>query len=226
MIRTMLITGAGRGIGRALAGLASRDGIAVISLVRGLPEGGLPGEAFDQVDVTDGAALSRVAAALAGRPIDLVVNNAGIIGPSRQSTLDMDFDGFRQTLEINALAPLRVAQAFLPNLRAARRASGIARVLTISSAMGRMSYAKSDRIAYRASKAAVNKVMQGLATDLAPEGIAVRLVHPGWVRTDMGGSDADISVEESAAGIHARAWEFGMADTGGFVDYRGETIPW
>lgn len=226
MTKTMLITGAARGIGRALADIAARDGIAVISLVRTRPPRALPGEVFDGVDVTDAGALARVAAMLSGRPIDLLVNNAGIIGPDRQSTLDMDFDGFRQTLEVNALAPLRVTQAFLPNLREARDRAGIARILTVSSAMGRMSYAKSDQIAYRASKAAVNKVMQGLATDLAPEGIVVRLVHPGWVRTDMGGRGADISVEESAAGVHARAWDFDMAQSGSFVDYMGDTIPW
>lgn len=222
----MLITGAARGIGRALAHLAALEGIAVINLVRRRPAVPLPGEAFDGVDVVDPEALARVAAALADRPVDLLVNNAGIIGPDRQSTLDMDFDGFRRTLEVNTLAPLRVAQAFLPNLRAARDRSGIARLVTLTSAMGRMSYAKSDQIAYRASKSAVNKVMQGLATDLAREGIAVRLVHPGWVRTDLGGRDADISVEESAAGVFARAWEFGLADTGTFVDYQGETVPW
>ena len=226
MTMTMLITGAARGIGRALADIAARDGIAVVSLVRTRPAIDLPGEVFDGIDITDGDALARAAAALSGRPIDLLVNNAGIIGPARQSTLDMDFEGFRQTLEVNALAPLRVAQTFLPNLRAARDRNGIARILTVTSAMGRMSYAKSDQIAYRASKAAVNKIMQGLATDLAPEAIAVRLIHPGWVRTDMGGSDADISVEESAAGIHARAWAFDMTQTGSFIDYRGETIPW
>ena len=226
MTKTMLITGAARGIGGALAHLAARDGIAVIALVRTLPAEPLPGEVFDDVDVADAEALARVAAALAGRPVDLLVNNAGIIGPERQSTLDMDFDGFRRTLEVNTLAPLRVAQTFLPSLRAARDRSGIARIVTLTSAMGRMSYAKSDQIAYRASKTAVNKVMQGLATDLSPESIAVRLVHPGWVRTDMGGSDADISVEEAAAGVFARAWEVGMADTGTFVDYQGGTIPW
>ena len=226
MTKTMLITGAARGIGRALADLAARDGIAVISLVRTRPDSPLPGLVLDGVDVTDPAALADAAASLAGRPIDLVVNNAGIIGPERQSTFDMDFDGFRRTLEVNVIAPLRVAQAFLPNLRLARDRAGIARIMTLSSAMGRMSYAKSDRIAYRASKAAVNKVMQGLATDLEPEGIAVRLVHPGWVRTDMGGRDADVAVEVSAAGVHARAWEVDMSSTGSFVDYTGETIPW
>ena len=228
MKKTILITGAARGIGRAMADRAASDGLAVVALVRSRPAAA-PGtgvEFIEGIDVTDAAALARAADMLGGRPIDLLVNNAGIIGPARQSTLDMDFDGFRETLEVNALAPLRVAQAFLPNLRAARDRNGIARIVTVTSAMGRMSYAKSDQIAYRASKAAVNKIMQGLATDLAPESIAVRLVHPGWVRTDMGGSDADIAVDESAAGVLAQAREFSMAQTGSFVDYRGETIAW
>lgn len=228
MKKTILVTGAARGIGRALAERAAREGFSVVALVRSRPAETPAAnvEIVDGVDVTDAAALARAAEALGGRPVDLLVNNAGIIGPARQSTLDMDFDGFRDTLEVNALAPLRAVQAFLPGLRAARDRSGIARIVTVTSAMGRMSYAKSDRIAYRASKAAVNKVMQGLATDLAAEGIAVRLVHPGWVRTDMGGSDADVSVEDSAAGVLTRAIEFGMGETGSFVDYRGETIPW
>ncbi|WP_268815963.1 SDR family NAD(P)-dependent oxidoreductase [Sinorhizobium meliloti] len=124
------------------------------------------------------------------------------------------------------LAPLRVVQTFLPNLRAARDRAGIARIVTISSQMGRMNYAKSDRIAYRASKTAVNKLMQGLATDLAAESIAVRVVDPGWARTEMGGPDATVKVEDAAAGIHARAWETDMASTGTFVDYLGAEVSW
>lgn len=226
MTRTMLITGAGRGIGRALALFASGQGVDVIALVRKRPTDMPAVETIDGVDVTDPAALESAAAALRGRPIDLVVNNAGVMGPRRQATLDMDFDGFRHALEVNTLAPLRVAQSFLPNLRAARDREGIARIVTISSQMGRMNYAKSDRIAYRASKAAVNKVMQGLATDLAGESIAVRVVDPGWARTDMGGSAAEVDVDESAAGIHARAWELDMGSTGTFVDYKGNSVSW
>jgi NAD(P)-dependent dehydrogenase (short-subunit alcohol dehydrogenase family) len=172
-------------------------------------------------DVTDGQAVVAAAAGFEN-PVDILINNAGIIGPERQSTLDMDFDGFAETLAVNTLAPLRVVQAFLPNLRK----SGNPRILTISSAMGRMSYAKSDRIAYRASKAAVNKVMQGLATDLEGEGIAVRVLHPGWVRTDMGGAGADISPAESAAGILDVARNTTMAETGTFVNWDGTAVPW
>ena len=226
MKKTVLITGAGRGIGRALAAFAYREGADVIALVRAHVDGGLPYEVIGGVDVTHEEALDFAAATLGDRPIHLLINNAGIIGPERQSTLDMDFEGFRRTFEVNTLAPLRTVQTFLPNLRAARDQDGIARIVTISSQMGRMNYAKSDRIAYRASKAAVNKVMQGLATDLAAESIAVRIVDPGWARTEMGGPDATVSVEDAAEGIYARAWETNMESTGTFVDYRGDTVSW
>lgn len=226
MKKTILITGAARGIGRWIAALASREGADVIALVRGSVSGSPPYQVVNGIDVTDAEALARAASIINGRPIDLLINNAGIIGPDRQGTLDMDFDGFRRTLEVNTIAPMRVAQRFLPNLRAARDQAGLARLVTISSQMARMNYAKSDRIAYRASKVAVNKLMQGLATDLAGESIAVRAIDPGWARTDMGGPDADVEVSDAAAGVLARAWELDMASTGSFVDYSGKTVSW
>ncbi|WP_254216574.1 SDR family NAD(P)-dependent oxidoreductase [Tabrizicola sp. TH137] len=226
MNRTVLISGAGRGIGRALAMFAAEQGAEVIALVRTSAEATLPYETIEGIDVTDHAALERVAGILRSRPIDLLISNAGVIGPERQSTLDMDFDGFRRTLEVNTLAPLRLAQTFLPNLRAARDVAGIARIVTISSQMGRMNYSKSDRIAYRASKTAVNKLMQGLATDLAAEFIAVRVVDPGWVKTDMGGPQATVSIADAVAGIHERAWETNMDLTGTFVNYLGHPVSW
>jgi NAD(P)-dependent dehydrogenase (short-subunit alcohol dehydrogenase family) len=110
----------------------------------------------------------------------------------------------------------------LPHLK--RSARG--RVLVVSSRMGSLTYASSDSIAYRASKAAVNKVCQGLATDLKPMGIAVAALHPGWVRTDMGGQGADIDVDESAAGIIAVAGMLDIANTGKFLNYDGSQIAW
>ncbi|MCI5077159.1 SDR family oxidoreductase [Oricola sp.] len=223
----LYVTGCGRGIGLELARQALARGWQVSGSVRTADAAArlraeLPGLGdIDVFDVTDPAALAR-AAESRDDPIDILINNAGIIGPQRQSTLDMDVDGFAHTLAVNTIAPLRVVQAFLPRLRRA----DTPRVLTISSAMGRMAYAASDRIAYRASKAAVNKVMQGLATDLQPEGVAVRLLHPGWVRTDMGGAHADIAPQESAAGILHIADSTTMADTGTFVNWDGSTVPW
>ena len=170
-------------------------------------------------DLSDVAAIAGAFGGL-GR-IDVLVNNAGIIGPDRQSTLDMDFEGFAETLTINTLAPLAVAQAVLPALRA----SGQGKIVTVSSQMAWMGYAKSDRIAYRASKAAVNKVMQGLATDLAADRIPVALVDPGWVQTDMGGPEADVTPDEVATGILGLIERLSMADTGKFFKFTGEERP-
>lgn len=224
---TVLITGAGRGIGKALTDeLIARRHFVVGTLRNELDAQALRqahGEKISvlEFDVTDESAI-QAAAKSHSKPIDVLVNNAGIIGPDRQSTLDMDFAGFAQTLNINTIAPLMIAQAFLPNLRKAKKAG----IITISSQMGMLNYQKSDRIAYRASKAAVNKVMQGLATDLRAENIAVQLVHPGWVQSDMGGAEADITVEESAKGIANLVEGLDMKATGTFVDYDGSPRDW
>ena len=154
--------------------------------------------------------------------LDVLVNNAGIIGPDRQSTLDMDFPGFLETLDTNTLGPLRVTQAILPLLKK----SGAPRIVTVSSMMGSLSYKKSDKIAYRASKAAVNKVMQGLGTDLHEDGIATLTLHPGWVRTDMGGSGADIDVSESADGIVKLIDTLTISNSGRFMNYDGTERAW
>ncbi|MEO0542823.1 MAG: SDR family oxidoreductase [Pseudomonadota bacterium] len=219
----ILITGGSRGIGRAMVAEGIKRGHQMIASVRRAEDAEhLPsGVETLQFDVTDHQSLLAAADELEG-PIDVLVNNAGIIGPQRQSTLDMDFDGFAKTLEVNTIAPLAVTQAFLTHLRK----SNSPKLVMISSQMGRLAYQKSDRIAYRASKAALNKVMQGLATDLLASGIAVQSLDPGWTRTDMGGPEADISAEESASGLLDRIEELTMARSGTFVNYAGKTIDW
>ncbi|MEN0001497.1 MAG: SDR family oxidoreductase [Pseudomonadota bacterium] len=218
-----LITGAARGIGRALVDEALARGHAVTATVRRAQDSAnLPGKVDTLVfDVTDHESVRAAAEGWDG-VVDVLVNNAGIIGPARQSTLDMDFEGFAETLAVNTIAPLTVTQAFLPHLRRA----DAPRIAMISSQMGRLAYQKSDRIAYRASKAALNKLMQGLATDLLASGIAVQSLDPGWARTDMGGPEADISPQESAHGLIDRMEQMTIGDTGTFVNYAGETIPW
>ena len=223
---TALITGAGRGIGKELARQALAKGWNVIGSVRSTEAQRALAEEFPrmavlQFDVTDHDAVEKISRSVK-RPIDILINNAGIIGPDRQSTTDMDFDGFRDTMEINVLAPLAVAQAFLPHLEQGENP----RIINISSVMGRMEFATSDRIAYRASKAALNKVVQGLATDLKPRGITCIAMHPGWVRTDMGGASADISVEESAEGILTVAESLALEKTGRFIDWDGQERVW
>ena len=202
---TILITGTNRGIGLEMAKQALAKGWTVYGSARTV--------------VSDPDAV-RAAAASVKEPIDILINNAGSIGPERQSMLDMDFEGFAEAFAINTLAPLAMSQAFLPHLKR----SSNPRILTVSSWMGSLSHAKSDRIAYRASKAAVNKVMQGLATDLEPMGVAVAMLHPGWVRTDMGGQGADIDVATSAAGIIKLAEGLTLDGTGQFYNWDGSSL--
>ena len=205
---TVLITGANRGIGAALASVAEQSGFDVIRATR-------PGRGGDvEFDVTDPFAVKRAIAAI-DLPIDILINNAGIIGPDRQATTDMDYAGMARTFAVNVAGTLLVSNACLGRLRQ----SDAPRILTISSQMAWMGYAKSDRIAYRASKAAVNKVMQGLATDLRPEGITVALVDPGWVRTDMGGAEADLDPADVSAGILSLADKLALGDSGKFFTW-------
>jgi NAD(P)-dependent dehydrogenase (short-subunit alcohol dehydrogenase family) len=224
---TVFITGASRGIGQRLARLYLERGDTVYATARRLDDLDPLILQFGTkvipvpLDVADGAAVDALAHVV-DVPLDLLINNAGVIGPEGANALTMDFPAFARTLQVNTLAPLRVVHALLPALRRAQTA----KIVTISSQMGMMSYQKSDRIAYRASKAAVNKVMQGLATDLEPEGIAVMMMHPGWVRTDMGGQGADISVEESAAALVQVIDELSLETTGSFKAWDGQTVPW
>jgi len=225
-VPTCLITATNRGIGFELARIALARGWTVFGSVRSQDHAESTAAALGQgyrplvFDVTDHASVDRTAAGIS-EGIDLLINNAGIIGPERQAPLDMDFLGFHETLAINTLAPLAVSQAFLDQLKR----SGSAKILTVSSQMSWMGYRKSDTLAYRASKAAVNKVMQGLATELEPEGIPVALVDPGWVRTDMGGPHADSSPAEVAEGIFSIGANLTLADTGKFLRWTGEERP-
>ncbi|GAA0782076.1 SDR family oxidoreductase [Roseibium denhamense] len=221
-----LITATNRGIGFELAKEALRTGWTVYGSVRSddmarTTQDAL-GDGFTPLifDVTDHDAVKRTAGTLS-IAVDLLINNAGIIGPKRQLPLDMDFDGFRQTLEINTLAPLAITQAFLPHLRK----SSSPKIITISSQMSWMGYRKPDTLAYRASKVAVNKVMQGLASELEPDGIPVAVVDPGWVRTDMGGPAADNCPEDVAKGILKTAVDLDISGTGKFFKWSGEERP-
>ncbi len=226
---TFLITGANRGIGLALCDALIRRGDRVIATVRDpfkLPEllKTAPKELCVVIgmEVTDQRSVDRAAAAVR-EPIDVLVNNAGINPPGRSNAVNADLAAFAETLAVNTIAPLRVAQAFLPHLKK----SGSPRMLTVSSQMGSLTTANSSgAMAYRTSKAAVNKVMQCLATDLAGDGIPVVVAHPGWVRTDMGGSAADISTEESAAGLIALMDRLTIKDTGQFFRWNGTVHPW
>jgi NAD(P)-dependent dehydrogenase (short-subunit alcohol dehydrogenase family) len=223
-----LIAGASRGIGLELARQLAARGERVTASVRGEKgraalSAALAGRqaqilAFDTRDESQ----IRAAAAQVQEPVDVLIANAGAYGPARQSTLDMDFDAALDLVSINAFGPLRVAQAFLPLVRGSDRP----RIAFMSSVLGSMALNGTFNVAYRASKACLNKITQCLADDLKPEGIAVIAMHPGWVRTDMGGPDATIGVEESAAGIIDVVDRLTLAGTRRYIDYRGGEIEW
>ena len=231
MPQTWMITGANRGIGLALTMELIRRGDHVVAAARDPWGGALAELAAEHVaavtplelDVTSDASVAAAKTALAGRPIDVLVNNAGLYGPrDRQGALDTDFDAWREVFEVNVYAPLRVAQAFLPNVEA-----GTGRkIATISSRMGSIGGNPSGSVVYRSSKTAVNMAMVVFGNAVREHNISVLLFHPGWVRTEMGGGGADIAPSESAGGLIATIDASGMAQTNSFRTWQGETIPW
>jgi len=222
---TVLITGANRGLGLEFARQYAADGWNVIATARN-PDGAdelesLPVETL-ALDVADPASVAALARSLEGRPIDLLINNAGIF-PRVRGIEEIDFDDYGQTLVVNTIGPVRVTRALLPNLRASERKT----VVNITSRLG--SIALTDNgvfYGYRESKAALNMFSRTLANQLKPEGFTVLTVHPGWVRTDMGGENANLSPQESVSGMRAVIAERGPEDTGTYWAFSGEEVPW
>lgn len=231
---TILISGANRGLGLEFTKQYLSDGATIIACCRA-PDGakdlhkvaeGSGGKVrVERLDVTDDASCAALAGKLKGEPIDMLINNAGIIGPAmeKQTTADMDYDGFAEALSVNALAPLRVSMALLPNLEA-----GKGKVIgNVSSRMGSIGDTEVTRgTAYRASKAALNMVMKCLSIDLKDKGFTVMVMHPGWVQTDMGGPQADLTPTESVTGMRNVLAKLTTADTGKFFNYDGTPLPW
>jgi NAD(P)-dependent dehydrogenase (short-subunit alcohol dehydrogenase family) len=223
---TVLITGAGRGLGRELAHQYAEDGWQVIACGRTLPAGDFePGIEFQPLDLSDPASIADLAARLAGRPLDVLVNNAGI--RSRIAGLErFDVCEFLEVLGVNTLGPLLAVRGLLPNLRLGQRRI----VANISSRAGSLAEGliddDDDDYAYRCSKSALNMATVQLARDLRPDGIIALALHPGWVKTDMGGSEAVVPVEESARGLRHLIDGATAADSGSFLGFDGRPVGW
>ena len=226
---TILITGTNKGVGLELTKIYAARGDTVYAACRD-PAGAsalaeVPGEVVIlPLVVGDSGSVTAMAEQLAGVTIDIVINNAGMKGPEfeEQNTYAMDFDGWAETFNVNSMGPVRVMQALMPNLKQAEAA----KVVTITSQMGALSLDMPATHAYCASKAAVNKFMRLASIDLKKDGVAVGLIHPGWVQTDMGGPRADLTPQESAEGIVAVVDQLSMDSTGGFWKWNGETHDW
>jgi len=230
-MKTVLITGVGRGIGLHLVEQFLQQGFEVIGTVRDESSKDNVEQLANSLskcvevhllEVTDRQSIARLKKSLAGRKLDILINSAGVIGGDKQSISDLDFDAWEETLQTNTIAPVKITLAMLPNLKL----SDNAKIVCLSSIMGSLARVKADSIAYRSSKAALNKAMQCLAVELQVHHIGVYLMHPGWVRTDMGGEGADISVEESSSALTQQILGFTMQHSGRFWQYDGEEIPW
>ena len=218
----IVITGANRGIGLALTRAYVGRGDQVIAACRSTSSDldGTGAEVHEGVNVADDASVQRFANRLAERPVDVLINNAGI--HSVETLDDLNWDRIRRQFEVNTLGPLRMTRALLPHLKDAGK------VVIVTSRSGSIGdNGSGGTYGYRMSKAAVNMGGVDLAIDLKPRGIPVLLLHPGMVRTDMGGHNAAaVEPADAAARMVARIDEMTMATTGKFLHCEGYELPW
>lgn len=228
-METVLITGANRGIGFALCKEFLQHGYSVYATYRGdTPSNELlalaeaPQCQLIALDVTSSESVKQLAIDLADVEIDILINNAGVIGPMTPIQQGVDSDEWLQMLAANVVAPVSISAALLPNLKRAKRP----RVITISSEMGTFTNTDAGMLAYRTSKAGASKAMQVLAAELKEEGIIVCPMHPGWVQTDMGGPQAPLTATQSAAGLYTVISQLTLEQTGLLHCYDGSVLAW
>jgi NAD(P)-dependent dehydrogenase (short-subunit alcohol dehydrogenase family) len=231
-MKSVLITGANRGLGRCLVDRFAAQGWLVFAGDRALASSSTPardvsgGITLLGLDVQDAASVARAEKLVAerSRGLDVLVNNAAVNPlPEYGATLgELDFDAIRLTLEVNAIGPLRVIQSFLPLLE--RGAHKL--IVNVSSEAGSLQHSWRDRAyGYCMSKAALNMQTTILARALEPRGISALALHPGWMRTEMGGPDATLDPAESARGIYDVITSAGPS-TPPFVQHDGQPFPW
>ncbi len=223
-----LVTGATRGIGLALVRALADRGSAVTGTFRHAPPAHPPaGAHWLPLDLADPPSIDALAAAWGGRPLDLLVLNAGIYpdrAPDRDGAGPLDGcppEAWAEGFAVNVTGAFLTIRALLPALRRGARP----RIAILGSRMGSTARAPGGAYIYRATKAAVLNLGRNLATDLRPHGIAVGVYHPGWVRTDMGGPGAELDPAVSAEGLLARFAALDLARSGCFEDWRGDPIP-
>jgi NAD(P)-dependent dehydrogenase (short-subunit alcohol dehydrogenase family) len=225
---TVLITGANRGLGLELARQYAADGWRVIATARSPDTPALRELAAANslitthaLDVTDFAAIDRLAAELSGTSVDVLLNVAGVMGSKRFGAID--YAEWSRVLTVNVLAPMKMVEAFVEHVAS----SGQKKIVTLTSVMGSIGDNTSGGYyAYRSSKAAANAVMKSMAVDLSARGIIAVPIHPGWVRTDMGGPNATVDAVDSVAGMRKVIASLTPADTGRFLQFQGKELPW
>ena len=207
---TALITGAGRGLGKELARQYEADGWRVIGTTR------------RDFDVTQPQEVRTFSEKLKGVPIDLLFCNAGISGKRGTSIGSFDYASWEEVLRVNVLGAAAVAEAFVDNVAASERKV----IAFMSSRLGSIADTGGQTLPYSSSKAALNMVARAFSILLAPRGIIVLALHPGWVRTDMGGAGAPLEPGESVRGLRKVIAGSRKEDSGKFLSYDGAGIAW
>lgn len=229
---TVLVTGANRGIGLEYAKQYTRAGARVYACCR-KPEKArelidlaesAPGQvSLHPLDVTNDTQLGALKAAVGSQPIDVLINNAGVYGGDAQDLAHCDERVWLDTLKINTMGPFKMIAAFVDNVARSQRRT----IVGMTSKMGSMDDNGSGGCyIYRSSKAALNAVLKSAAVDLYPRGVIVLTLHPGWVKTDMGGSGALISASLSVSNLRKIIDNATLADSGKFYQHDGAEVPW
>ncbi len=229
---TYFITGCNRGLGlefvrqllaRGQGGFATWRDIATATDLTALTLKHSGQLSLVEMDVSDEASMREAVALLTVEAIDVFINNAGMYGPRDANFGNGDGPAMAEVLYTNAVAPVLLTQLLIDNVR---KGSG-KKLVYVSSKMGSIAdNGRGGSYIYRSSKTALNSVVKSLALDLAPEGIATATLHPGWVRTDMGGPNGLIDAPESVSGMLNVIDGLSVANTGQFFNYDGSTIAW
>lgn len=231
MDKRVLITGANRGIGLALVRCFVDEGWQVEACCRH-PAAAKelqtlartrPGIRLHRLDLVEAVHIRDLAKTLAGTPLDILLNNAGVFGPRQQGFGQTDQQQWLETLHVDVVAQQKLTEALVENL-----AKGTHRLIAnMGSQMGSLADNQSGNFyLYRTAKAAVSMLTRCQAVDLKERGIVSVVLHPGWVRTRMGGDQAPLNTGESARGLVKVLTGLTMSDSGRFFNYRGEELPW
>jgi len=234
---SILITGANRGLGLELAKQYGEAGWRVFACCRdpgSAPELKRLGQAsggkisVHRLEVTDPSQITALAKELKGQPIDVLFNNAGVLGgpldkPTSLSFGSLDFGAWEDVLKVNTIAPVRMAEAFVDHVAASERKL----MVFMSTQMGSIAEpGGGGYYQYRSSKAALNMVTKALALDLKPRGVRTLALSPGWVATDMGTAAAPVKAPDSIRGMRKVIDGYGKGESGAFMNYEGARVPW
>ena len=222
---TIMITGANRGLGLEFARQFYNEEYRVIATCRNPKDANKLNAIGDidvhSLDVTEDESVAILADKLRGENIDILINNAGVIG-QRDGFGKLDYDIWAETMDTNVFGPMRVAEAFINNVMNSEKKQ----MIFITSRMGSITEAVPNAYVYRSSKAALNMAVKCLAAELEEKGLIAVLFHPGHVQTDMGGQAAPVTPQKSIEGMKNQIVALTRDDNGRFLSYDGHQIPW